>query len=366
MSAKEYQQNLSEKDILELMDMIETTLIARGIDDLSERIVSGIARITQSSSALIYIFNSQISGSHFLQHGFQSETIPVMKKICKERFDVILSRTDLQSITVPLPSEWNMDYDLILYPLRTGETCLGMIGLTSDMETASSALLEKILHLFAITIHRFSERMKIERQLSHLNQYLTVSSMLAKSFSLHELLEITLQCCMEAVSAEGASILILDDEKKSFYFYTAEGPAKPVLMTSTFPVDKGLAGSVFQSQQSEIINDVSRDSRFYTEIDSKSNFHTRDMIVIPLTAGEEKIGVLEVLNKENENLFTEEEHMLLLMIAEEIAFAIRNAKVFEYVVNSYCKQRQGQAACKGCKRPLGSWTPCAKYREPDI
>ena len=90
------------------------------------------------------------------------------------------------------------------------------------------------------------------------------------------------------------------------------------------------------------------------------------MIVIPLAAGEEKIGVLEVLNKTNGASFTEEDKFLLLLIAEEIAFAIRNAKVFEYVVNSYCKQRQGFATCKGCKRPLGTWTPCVKYRESDI
>ena len=90
------------------------------------------------------------------------------------------------------------------------------------------------------------------------------------------------------------------------------------------------------------------------------------MIVIPLVAGQEKIGVLEVLNKMDGSYFTEEEHLLLSSIAEEIAFAIRNAKVFEYVVNSYCKQRQGQSSCKGCKRPLGSWTPCVKYREVEV
>ncbi len=87
------------------------------------------------------------------------------------------------------------------------------------------------------------------------------------------------------------------------------------------------------------------------------------MIAIPLVASSEKVGVLEVMNKANEASFTEEDRLLLLMIAEEIAFAIRNAKVFEYVANTYCKQRQGQASCKGYKRPLGSWTPCVKYRE---
>ena len=86
------------------------------------------------------------------------------------------------------------------------------------------------------------------------------------------------------------------------------------------------------------------------------------MIVVPLTAGEEKIGVLQILNK-FEGYFHDEELLFLQTIAEEIAFAIRNAKLFEVVVKSYCKMRQGLNTCRGCKRPLGSWTPCVKYRE---
>ena len=90
------------------------------------------------------------------------------------------------------------------------------------------------------------------------------------------------------------------------------------------------------------------------------------MIAVPLIAGEEPVGVLEVLNKSDGLPFTEEEQLSLMMIAEEIAFAIRNARIFEYVVDSYCIQRQGLNTCKGCKRPLGSWTPCVKYRESII
>lgn len=59
------------------------------------------------------------------------------------------------------------------------------------------------------------------------------------------------------------------------------------------------------------------------------------------------MGVLEVLSKEGGGLFADEECLLLVSVAEEIAFAVRNAKVFEYVVNTYCKQRQGQGSCRG-------------------
>jgi signal transduction protein with GAF and PtsI domain len=252
-----------------------------------------------------------------------------------------------------------------LCPLGTKGKCIGFVGINLEGRTSPTApdLSARLFRLLAGTIGWLLERAECERQLSHLNTYLTVSSMLAQSLGLHELLETALYCCMEAVSAEAASVLLLDDAKENFSFYQVEGPAKPVLMGAAFPAGKGLAGSVLQSQQSEIINDVPNDPRFYRGVDAESGFQTRSMIAVPLSAGEERIGVLEVLNKADGGSFLEEERLLLVSIAEEIAFAIRNAKVFEYVVNTYCKQRQGQMSCKGCKRPLGSWTPCVKYRE---
>lgn len=205
--------------------------------------------------------------------------------------------------------------------------------------------------------------MEMERHLVQLNAYLTVSSALTQQLGLHDLLETILYCSMEAVSAEAASVLLLDDEKKNLQFFQVEGPASSVLMKSIFPADKGIAGCVLQQQQSEMVNDVGSDPRFYRDIDSKSGFSTRNMIAVPLIAGEEKIGVLEVINKIDAPGFTEEEHLLLRSIADEIAFALRNAKLFEYLANTYCMQRQGKGSCKGCQRPLGSWTPCVKYQE---
>jgi sigma-B regulation protein RsbU (phosphoserine phosphatase) len=222
--------------------------------------------------------------------------------------------------------------------------------------------------LLANAIGRLIESVRIERQIAHLNTYLTISSLIAQPLSLHELLEIALYCCMEAVSAEAASVLLLDDEDQgqTFRFYQVAGPQEPVLGGATFPADQGIAGAILQTQQSELINDVYGDPRFYRAIDAETGFQTRNMIAVPLTAADKPVGVLEVLNKAGGEPFTEEEHLLLLSVADEIAVAIRNAIVFEYVVNSYCKQRQGQPSCRGCERPLGEWTPCVKYRETQV
>ncbi len=256
---------------------------------------------------------------------------------------------------------------MLLYKLQNKKELLGMLGIQYDRERQllPDDLLTRIMSLVVQAVHNLIENEEISRHLNHLRAYQSVSSLLSQTIDLHELLEMVLFSCMDVVSAEAASILLLTDERKNFQFYQVVGDAQPLLGSETFPANTGIAGSVLMSRQSEIVHDVQHDPRFYGNIDTKTGFRTNNMIVLPLLAGEESVGVLEVINKCDGKRFTEQEHLLLRAIADEVAFAIRNAKVFDYVVGTYCKQKQGQMSCKGCKRPLGTWTPCVKYREAE-
>lgn len=352
----------------QLVDLANVALTAQTLEGAAEILLPSLTRITKSNSACLYIPDAGLSGPRFFQSGFVSAAAAEVERVCVEQFDRISGQSDLGWFTVPISASPNTETDLILYPLRTGEDCLGLLGVIAGegQATPSLEVLKRLPSMLANVLGCLLERAAFERQLSHLNTYLTVSSTLSQSMDLHDLLGITLYCCMEAVSAEAASVLLLDDEKKNFNFYEVEGSAKSVLMSATFPADRGIAGSVLKTQEAEIINNVSQDPRFYGKVDSETGFRTRNMIVIPLVAGEEKVGVMELLNKADGEPFLDEELLLLVSIAEEMAFAIRNALVFEYVVNTYCKQRQGLMTCKGCQRPLGSWTPCVRYQEVSV
>jgi GAF domain-containing protein len=351
-----------------VVGLIEVALETRRLEELAERVLAGVASMMHASRVFLYVADSRLPASRFSQQGFLPSAVSEVERVCAEQFDQGSSDAGPEFVSASDAPGWKGGAELVWHPLHTQDRCVGLIGLgvDEDVTPGRSDAVERLFGSLARVIDRFVERSALDRQLRHLNTYLTVSSALAQPLDLHELLDIALYSCMEAVSAEAASVLLLDDEKENFHFYQVEGSAKPVLMAATFPADKGLAGSVLQRQQSEVIHDVPSDPRFYERVDSESGFHTRNMIVLPLVAGEEEVGVLEVLNKANGGSFTEEEHLCLVSLAEEIAFAIRNAKVFEYVVNTYCKQRQGQTSCRGCERPLGSWTPCVKYREADI
>jgi hypothetical protein len=357
---------ISASEALSLVDLAEVIFRGQGLSGLAESFLHSLARLTLSPAAVLYLEDPHLPPNTFFQMGLPPEAVPTVISRCANQFLPEPGKSNLQPVPVSLNNE-AQDH-LSMYSLHDSTKAVGLLGLVVPEPEADSPrfLIHKAITLLIHPLRQTIDRLDYERQINNLNIYMNVSSMIAQALDLRDILEGVLYFCMEALSAEAASVLLLDYEKKNFRFYSAEGPAKPVLLTASFPADQGLAGAVLQSQQSEVINDVQNDPRFYGKFDADSGFRTNNMIVIPLTAGEEKVGVLEVLNKVGEEPFYQEELLMLQSIAEEIAFAIRNAKMFEVVVKSYCKQRQGQNSCKGCKRPLGSWTPCVKYRETSI
>ena len=193
-----------------------------------------------------------------------------------------------------------------------------------------------------------------------LNLYQTVSSSLAYIGDLQELLTTITGIVTSELLCEESSILFYDEDTNEFEFFTAFGETGIALVSKRFPADRGIAGRALNELKTQVINDVQSDPDFYCAIDEEHGFQTKTIISAPLISGDEKVGVINAINRIENNFFDKEDDQVLSAIADEVALAVKNARLFEYVVNSYCKIRQGFNSCKGCKRPLKSWTPCVR------
>ena len=358
-------KGLSAEETLRILDIALISTETKSLDEYIQRVLPQVSSLLSVQSIFLYLTDACLFTPRFYQLGLPDDRKHAAEQLCSDQLSRLSGKDALRK-TVTNGDQ--LSGTIVLSSLHCADRTIGIIGYAREkngVESASPA--EEAVHrLIGSTLSDLIQHEDYERRLQHLNTYLNVSSMLSQSMGLHEILETTLYCVMDTISADTASILLLDDDKKNFSFYQIEGPAKPLLMTRTFPADKGLAGYCLHNNVSEVIHDVPSHPRFYNVIDSESGYQTRNMIIVPLIAGEEPIGVLEVINKADNGLFTEEERILLVSIAEEIAFAIRNAAIFDYVVSTYCRQRQGLGSCAGCKRPLGAWTPCVKYLESNV
>ena len=353
--------NADHSTVDQVVDLMATVVAAGEIGDLDDRVVGSLADLAQASTAFLYVSDPRLAQEHFAEVGLEETAAPV-RSACDAWLDHLY---DLPEDSGPeTVTEGAFGSPIALHPLAADGRIVGLLGTAVDGAVLPEAgVWDRILGSLGRTIDRLAEGESTGRKLLHLNTYLTVSSMLAKPVDLSELLEIALFCSMEAVNAEASSILLLDESKENFEFYHVAGPATPLLGKTKFPATEGVAGRVLRTLEAEVVNEEEAEDRVYRAIDEETGFRTRNMIAVPLIAGEEHIGVLEVLNKADGGPFTADERMILTSVAEEIAFAIRNATLFDYVVNTYCRRRQGEHSCKGCERPLGSWTPCMRYRE---
>src|SRR5262249_34210402 len=94
----------------------------------------------------------------------------------------------------------------------------------------------------------------------------------------------------------------------------------------------GIAGWVAQTCEIVNIPDAYADQRFQPAVDLRSGYRTRSILTVPmLGALGGKVGVLQVLNKQD-GPFTRADEELLLALASQAAIAIENARLYHSLV----------------------------------
>lgn len=152
-----------------------------------------------------------------------------------------------------------------------------------------------------------------ERQLDAARR---ISEALFQPTDMDDLIHKALSTALTVVHADAGSLLLADADTCELVFRYVIGEKADVLTGTRMPWNKGLAGSVFMSHQSEIVADVKQDERHFGEIDQATGYKSRDMIIMPLRRwGGEPIGVLEVLNKANGRLDQDDLDILTIVSA---------------------------------------------------
>lgn len=115
------------------------------------------------------------------------------------------------------------------------------------------------------------------------------------------------------LNAQRASIFLINPQTNELEAVAALGANKELLK---FDYRKGIAGSVFTTGVSLNIDTKTDMVRFSEEVDSKTGFETKSILCNPVTNREDKvIGVIEVLNKRNEDRFTVEDEKTMKVLS---------------------------------------------------
>ncbi|MBD0305841.1 MAG: GAF domain-containing protein [Nitrospiraceae bacterium] len=178
---------------------------------------------------------------------------------------------------------------------------------------------------------------------------LEISQLLTSSVELDYLLNLTLLTVKRLMRSEASSILLVDPITDELSFRTSSGPGSDQLKAVTLKPGQGIAGWVLKERRPALVNDVQKDSRFYSKVDILTGFKTRSILAIPLTYRDRTIGVIEALNTAKEKRFEHSDLELLSILAAHASVAIRTAQLVSSIKE---ENRYLQAELDGRYRTL--------------
>jgi PAS domain S-box-containing protein len=138
------------------------------------------------------------------------------------------------------------------------------------------------------------------------------------------LLHFIVEQAAKLTDAVTCSILLPDEATGEMVFHAADAPVAGMRV----PPGQGIAARALRECESQIVHDVTADPDHYAKIGQESHILTRSLLAVPLLLGDEAIGVLEAVNKQ-EGCFTEQDCDLLMTMASHAAIAIENARLYE-------------------------------------
>ena len=169
------------------------------------------------------------------------------------------------------------------------------------------------------------------------NTFFRIAKALPRYRGLDELLEFIIKGVKELLGVKGAMVILLDEEKKEFFFQVAafdDSETGKRFKEVRFPIDKGVAGHVYRTGKPFIVPDTAQSPYFFKQVDEQAEYETKNMLDVPLRIKDRFIGVLCAVNK-TETAFDQADVFVLGTIAGMVALPIENARINDALNRSY-------------------------------
>jgi len=340
------------------------------LDDLLNTAVEVIPRLLRSDQSCVFLLESEL-GEYVPRaaHGFALEQISALRFATNEGLvgavaesGVPMTVDDVERDPQATASLMGIEVTAaVLAPLTVGGLVVGVLYVGrrkpdpfSPAEVATlSAVADQVavavanVRLFA-QVRRFSQ--ELEQRVKERTQELAeamrelreerdrvetlyrITSQLSASLDLDHVMNYALKLVVEAVGAERASILMLEQDTDRLIYRAALGTETRLPIggkPTRFSLGEGLAGWVVEHREAVIVPDVYQDSRW---VPSDGDERGRgSALAVPLVVSDQVLGALLLFHSQPHHF--DADHLLLVETAAlQVANAINNAELYRLIV----------------------------------
>jgi adenylate cyclase len=168
-----------------------------------------------------------------------------------------------------------------------------------------------------------------ETMASDLRRLMEVSASIASEIRLDALLKRVVEATSKFLHVERSTLFLHDGASDELWSMVAEGMQEREIR---MPADSGIAGDSFRRGEASIVNAPYEDPRFNKVVDQASGYRTQGILTLPIvTRDGRRLGVMQALNREDGQPFTNADLDRMRAFAAHAAVAIDNATLFSEV-----------------------------------
>lgn len=169
----------------------------------------------------------------------------------------------------------------------------------------------------------------LKRRLFEISTLYKISQLVNEVNNSEELLKRILEETCKALESEKASIYLLSPQTDVLEMRMVYGVNDNVKQRVYLKIGEGIAGKVLLSGDGIIVNEGNRHPDFYNPDNNEAKYNIRNLMCVPLKIKDNVFGVINVSNKKEGRIYTENDLKLLKALASQISINIENTKLYE-------------------------------------
>jgi signal transduction histidine kinase len=206
--------------------------------------------------------------------------------------------------------------------LDEDENIVGTIGITKD-----------------ITERKRAEE-EAQRRAAQATLTYEVGRRVSSKLELDALLSEIVTAVRDAFGYHNVTLMLVDDEDKHLTLQSISGGYADLFPGNLrLAIGEGMIGNAALTGKAQISGDVTADRHFVRKIGEA----TKSELAVPIKSGEVTIGVLD-LQSDELNTFDKADVMVIETLADQVAVAIENARLYEQAQQEIAERRKAEEA----------------------
>ena len=239
--------------------------------------------------------------------------------------------------------------NIMAVPLRSAEKTIGVVEIINKkgrrpFRREDREMLETLAGQLALDVSYamlLSESLRVAHRRA---TQMELSMVLNSSLNQRQVRTQAIEAVTSLLDAEVGSLLLVDEKTGDLFFEVALGEKEARVKQIRLKMGEGIAGWVAANDQPALINDVQNDPRYFRKAQTITDFVTRNMVCVPIRSKGRVIGVLQAINKNGGELFTEEDLENCWTLSNQVAIALENAHLYAELRETFLNTAEALAA----------------------